>query len=133
MFFRFYVENIPIRVFKNNENIGVGYPKQPMQVLGTIWDGESWATDGGLTKTNWSFAPFKAHFQDFKIGGCPIINSNNNNNNCNSQNYWWNQRKYWKLSSTLGKIYQEYRAKYKIYDYCDDRARFPIPSPECVT
>ncbi|KAL3365094.1 hypothetical protein AABB24_010310 [Solanum stoloniferum] len=127
----FYVDNIPIRVFKNNENIGVGYPKQPMQLLATIWDGDGWATDGGLTKTNWSFAPFKAYFQDFKIGGCPIINSNTNN--CNSQGYWWNQRNYWRLSSSQRKLYDEYRVNYKTYDYCDDMIRYPTPPLECVS
>ncbi|KAA8550615.1 hypothetical protein F0562_002299 [Nyssa sinensis] len=61
---RFYVDNIPIRVFKNNTNIGVSYPSQPMQIEASLWDGDSWATDGGQTKTNWSHAPFKAHFQE---------------------------------------------------------------------
>ncbi|KAK4351647.1 hypothetical protein RND71_030960 [Anisodus tanguticus] len=126
-----FVDNIPIRVFKNNSNIGVGYPSQPMQILGTIWDGDSWATDGGNTKTNYSFAPFKAHFQDFNIVSCPIISSNTNN--CNSQSYWWSRSKYWKLSSTQRKRYEEYRAKYLTYDYCDDKSRFPTtPPPECV-
>ncbi|CAN4113739.1 unnamed protein product [Withania somnifera] len=131
----FFVDNIPIRVFKNYTNIGVDYPHQPMQVLATIWDGDSWATDGGYSKINWSFAPFKAHFQDFNIGGCPIIiESINSHNNCNSQsNYWWNQRKYWNLSSKQRRLYGEYKAKYITYDYCEDKSRFPNPPLECVT
>ncbi|XP_059298463.1 xyloglucan endotransglucosylase/hydrolase protein 2-like [Lycium ferocissimum] len=128
-----FVDNIPIRVFKNNANIGVSYPQQPMQIMATIWDGDSWATDGGNTKTDYSFAPFKAHFQDFNIVGCPIISSNNDAYICNSQSYWWNQSKYWKLSSKQRKLYEEYRAKYITYDYCDDESRFPTTPPECVS
>ena len=125
------MENIPIRVFKNNEKIGVGYPRQPMQLLATIWGGDDWATDGGLTKTNWSFAPFKAYFEDFNIVGCPIIKLNTNN--CNSQSYWWNQKIYWRLSITQKKLYEKYRVNYKTYDYCDDRIRYPTPPLECVS
>ncbi|KAM3234253.1 xyloglucan endotransglucosylase/hydrolase protein 2 [Capsicum annuum] len=126
----FFVDKIPIRIFKNNSNIGVGYPQQPMQLLATIWDGDDWATNGGYTKINWSFAPFKANFKDFKIGGCPIINSNDNHN-CNSQDYWWNKRKYWELSFKQRRLYKEYRAKYITYDYCDDIPRYSIPPQEC--
>ncbi|KAJ7961540.1 Xyloglucan endotransglucosylase/hydrolase [Quillaja saponaria] len=66
----FYVDNIPIRVFKNNTNNGVGYLSQPMQLQASLWNADSWATDGGQTKTNWSYAPFKAYFQGFDISGC---------------------------------------------------------------
>ncbi|KAJ1397468.1 Transferase [Sesbania bispinosa] len=44
----FYVDNIPIRVYKNKSNIGVGYPSKPMQIQATLWDGDSWATNGVL-------------------------------------------------------------------------------------
>ncbi|KAF5949665.1 hypothetical protein HYC85_011658 [Camellia sinensis] len=30
-----------IRVFKNNRRNGVGFPTQPMQLMATIWDGDS--------------------------------------------------------------------------------------------
>nr|XP_016464024.1 PREDICTED: xyloglucan endotransglucosylase/hydrolase protein 2-like [Nicotiana tabacum] len=126
----FFVDNIPIRVFKNKANIGVSYPSKPMQILATIWNGDNWATDGGLTKTNWSFAPFKSHFQDFDIIGCPISSINTN---CNSPNFWWNQRKYWKLSSKQRKKYAEVTAKYMTYDYCVDKSRFSTPPPECFS
>ncbi|XP_007049742.2 PREDICTED: xyloglucan endotransglucosylase/hydrolase protein 2 [Theobroma cacao] len=127
----FYVDNVPIRVFKNNKNIGVGYPSQAMQVEASLWDGDSWATDGGKTKTNWSMAPFKAHFQGFDIGGCPII-QNSNVQECYSPKYWWNSEKYWKLDSKQQIELENVRNKYMSYDYCSDRPRYPVPPPECL-
>ncbi|CAL5427213.1 unnamed protein product [Camellia sinensis] len=100
----FYVDNIPIRVFKNNTNIGVSYPTQPMQMEASLWDGDSWATDGGQTKTNWSYAPFKAHFQGFDIDGCPAQDSSNIQQ-CYSSKFWWNGDKYWTLDSTQQNAY----------------------------
>ena len=124
---RFYVDDIPIRVFKNNSNIGVDYPSQPMQIEGSLWNGESWATDGGQTKTNWSCAPFRTHFQGFRIDGCPSDYSN-----CHSSNLWWNQKKFWKLDSTQQKAHENVRNKYMNYDYCSDTNRFAVRPKECT-
>jgi xyloglucan:xyloglucosyl transferase len=107
--YRFYVDNVPIRVFKNNRNIGVDYPSKPMNIEASLWDGDSWATDGGQTKTNWSYAPFKAHFQGFDISGCPVQNSD-----------------------VQQRSYDNVRKKYVNYDYCSDRPRYPTPPPECL-
>ncbi|XP_022758698.1 xyloglucan endotransglucosylase/hydrolase protein 2-like [Durio zibethinus] len=128
----FYVDDIPIRVFKNNDDIGVGYPSQPMKIEVSLWDGDSWATDGGRTKTNWSMAPFKAHFQGFDISGCPIIQNSSNIQQCYSPNYWWNSEKYWKLDSKQQGELQNVRKEYMNYDYCSDRPRYPVPPPECL-
>ncbi|XP_058199798.1 xyloglucan endotransglucosylase/hydrolase protein 2-like [Rhododendron vialii] len=127
----FYVDDIPFRVFKNNANIGVSYPTQPMQVEASLWDGDSWATDGGQTKTNWSQAPFKAHFQGFNIDGCPS-SSTTTQGQCYSSNFWWNQEKYWKLDSNQQKAYENVRNNYMTYDYCSDRPRYPKPPAECL-
>ncbi|KAI8523244.1 hypothetical protein RHMOL_Rhmol13G0058500 [Rhododendron molle] len=131
MIIRFYVDDIPIRVFKNNANIGVSYPTQPMQIEASLWDGESWATDGGQTKTNWSQAPFKAHFQGFNIDGCPS-SSTTPQGQCYSPNFWWNQEKYWNLDSNQQKAYENVRNNYMTYDYCSDRPRYPKPPAECL-
>ncbi|XVE78105.1 hypothetical protein DITRI_Ditri13aG0117200 [Diplodiscus trichospermus] len=131
----FYVEDIPIRVFKNNKKIGVGYPSQPMKIEASLWDGDSWATDGGKTKTNWSMAPFKAHFQGFDISGCPIIHdqkSNFNVQDCFAPKHWWNSEKYWKLDPKQQGELENVRRKYMNYDYCSDRSRYPAPPPECL-
>ncbi|KAF9688400.1 hypothetical protein SADUNF_Sadunf02G0193400 [Salix dunnii] len=125
----FYVDDTPIRVFKNHTNIGVSYPSQPMQIEASLWDGDSWATDGGQTKTNWSHAPFQTYFQGFDINGCSDQDSNIQP--CYSTNYWWNTRKYWTLNSTQQRAYENVRKMYLIYDYCSDRPRYPTPPPEC--
>ncbi|XP_057482993.1 xyloglucan endotransglucosylase/hydrolase protein 2-like [Actinidia eriantha] len=125
----FYVDNIPIRVFKNKTDIGVIYPSQPMQIEASLWDGDSWATDGGQTKTNWSHAPFKAHFQGFNIVGCSPAHQDQQY--CHSSKYWWNQDKYWKLNSKQQRQYENVRENYMTYDYCSDRPRYPNPPPEC--
>lgn len=131
-FSRFYVDDIPIRIFKNKTNIGVNYPSQPMQIEASLWNGDSWATDGGQTKTNWSHAPFKAHFQGFNVGGCPLDQNSINIHRCYSSNYWWNDRKFWKLDKNQQKAYQQVRQKYMNYDYCSDRSRHPNIPPDCV-
>ncbi|KAK8650785.1 hypothetical protein V6N13_140411 [Hibiscus sabdariffa] len=130
---RFYVDDIPIRVFKNNKDTGVGYPSQAMKIEASLWDGDSWATDGGRTKTNWTSAPFKAHFQGFDISGCPKSDHDSSTNQeCFSPKNWWNTEKYWTLDSKQKGQLENVRNKYMNYDYCSDRHRYPVPPPECL-
>ncbi|RDY10925.1 Xyloglucan endotransglucosylase/hydrolase protein 2 [Mucuna pruriens] len=126
----FYVDNIPIRVYKNKSNIGVGYPTKPMQIQATLWDADSWATNGGKTKTNWSYAPFKAYFQGFDVSGCQVTTSNSQN--CSSYKYWWNKQKFWQLDPSRRRQYERVKHKYMTYDYCADRKRYPEPPLECL-
>ncbi|GAB4841348.1 hypothetical protein Ancab_022075 [Ancistrocladus abbreviatus] len=128
----FYVDDTPIRVFKNNEKIGVPYLTQPMQILTSIWNGDSWATDGGRAKMNYSSAPFYAQFQGFAISGCPL-QSSSNIQSCHSSQYWWNAQKYWQLDSAQQSAYDNVKKNYMNYDYCTDRNRYPTPPPECST
>ncbi|XP_057965438.1 xyloglucan endotransglucosylase/hydrolase protein 2-like [Malania oleifera] len=128
----FYVDDIPIRVFKNNTNTGVSYPSQPMQVEASLWNGDNWATDGGKTKTNWSHAPFVAHFQGFNLSDACPFKPSNGTNRCYSSNYWWNSEKHWKLDPLQEEKYKDVRKKYMTYDYCTDRPRYPTPFPECI-
>ncbi|KAJ9182448.1 hypothetical protein P3X46_006443 [Hevea brasiliensis] len=124
----FFVDEYPIRVFKNKHNIGVGYPSQPLKIICSIWNGDSWATDGGLTKINWTYAPFIAGFRSFSIKGCPAQNSMQP---CYSSKFWWNRNQYWELSPSQEQAYQTVKSKYTTYDYCSDKTRYPIPPPEC--
>ncbi|CAH8276979.1 unnamed protein product [Arabidopsis lyrata] len=123
----FYVDNIPIRVFKNNKK-GVSYPSKPMQVVSSLWNGEAWATDGGKAKINWAYAPFKAHFQGFSESGCHMDGLNDA---CESSAYWWNTGKYVGISVSEQKAFKNARAKYMNYDYCSDHTRFSVPPDEC--
>ncbi|GMY15129.1 xyloglucan endotransglucosylase/hydrolase protein 2 [Fagus crenata] len=123
----FYVDGIPIRVFKNNTKIGVNYPSQPKQVEGSLWNAEGWASNG--TKTDWSQAPFKANFQEFNIHGCTLQTVDNKQ--CYSPKFWWNSKKYQSLNAHEQRAYENVREKYMTYDYCSDRSRSPKSSPEC--
>ncbi|KAH0917619.1 hypothetical protein HID58_025279 [Brassica napus] len=126
----FYVDNIPIRVYKNQN--GVNYPSKPMQVEASLWNGDAWATDGGRTKINYAYSPFIAHFQDFSgLSGCYIDGRSDNVATCGSSNYWWNGGKYQRLSGYEQKIYEHIRKKYMNYDYCTDRSKYQSPPREC--
>ncbi|XP_061362717.1 xyloglucan endotransglucosylase/hydrolase protein 2-like [Gastrolobium bilobum] len=127
----FYVDRLPIRVYKNKSNVGVGYPSKTMQIKASLWDGDSWATDGGQAKINWSYAPFKANFQGFDVSGCQV-QSLNDHQHCVSDNYWWNSHKYWQLDPAQQKEYENVKQKYITYDYCTDKHRYPTPPLECL-
>ncbi|GAB2302067.1 hypothetical protein Dimus_036089 [Dionaea muscipula] len=125
----FYVDQIPIRVFKNNKKMKVGYPTQAMSIQGSIWCGDSWATDGGKTKTNWTHAPFLAHFEGgFHIDGCPADEGGTDVKSCYSgRKYWWSSPSYWNLSPEEWSVYQLHKRKFITYDYCTDKSRNPVP------
>lgn len=95
---------------------------------GTLWNGESWATDGGQTKTNWSYAPFKANFQGFDIDGCSVQGSDIQP--CFSTDHWWNGEKYWNLDLP-NKRHMRMCKGIIIYDYCSDTNKSPTPPSEC--
>ncbi|CAE5977198.1 unnamed protein product [Arabidopsis arenosa] len=127
----FYVDKVPIRVFKNNKRSGVNYPSKPMQLEASLWNGEAWATNGGKDKINWAYAPFKAQFQGFSDHGCHVNGQSNIANVCGSTRYWWNTGTYSRLSANEQKAMENVRAKYMNYDYCSDRPRYPVPPSEC--
>ncbi|KAG5559729.1 hypothetical protein RHGRI_009293 [Rhododendron griersonianum] len=67
----FYVDEIPIRQFKNFESRGIPYPKdQQMQIQCSLWEASDWATRGGRIKIDWSLAPFTASYQNFNVLAC---------------------------------------------------------------
>ncbi|KAF3636251.1 Xyloglucan endotransglucosylase/hydrolase protein 15 [Capsicum annuum] len=117
----FSVDNVPIREFKNLENIGVAFPKsQAMKLYSSLWNADEWATRGGLIKTDWAQAPFTASYKNFNANIC-------NNNSSLSCKF---------LVENLDPVNEEklrrVQQKYMIYNYCTDKKRFPqgFP-PEC--
>ncbi|KAI5441987.1 hypothetical protein KIW84_011160 [Lathyrus oleraceus] len=67
----FYIDSIPIRVFRNYEYEGIAYPnKQGMRVYISLHKANNWATRGGLVKVDWSEAPFTAKFNHFRARAC---------------------------------------------------------------
>ncbi|XP_030547801.1 xyloglucan endotransglucosylase/hydrolase protein 2-like [Rhodamnia argentea] len=122
----FYVDDIPIRVFKNNPAIGVPYLTEPMQIEASLWDGDNWATDKGLTKIDWSYAPFLAHYRGFDISGCVFRSQD-----CDSLAYWWNSQEHRSLDGQQEKQLDNVRKNFMYYDYCTDTSKHPVPPPEC--
>lgn len=127
----FYVDNKPVRVFKNLEGTVPGTKYLNQQAMGvyiSIWDGSSWATQGGRVPINWASAPFTATYQDFALNGC-VVDPNDPNGVAACQNSPYatgaalsNQEVY-----ELG----QNKAYMMKYDYCDDRVRYPDVPPEC--
>ncbi|XP_057828320.1 xyloglucan endotransglucosylase/hydrolase 2 [Cryptomeria japonica] len=112
----FMVDGVPIRVFKNNKAVGVPYPEsQAMGVYSSLWNGDSWATQGGLVKIDWSHAPFVAAYRNFQA------------HNSFNERYQTDM-----LSPAEKKKLWWVKKNYMIYDYCNDKQRYPVPPPECT-
>ncbi|KAF5743686.1 putative xyloglucan endotransglucosylase/hydrolase protein 1-like [Tripterygium wilfordii] len=126
--FGLFVDDVPIRVFKNMPDSGVSYPSQPMHVTGSLWNAEGWAS-GGIP-TDWSQGPFKAYFQGFDVTGCPLEDANNRQA-CYASDLWWNGKNYWQLNPQQQALLDRSRKSYMTYDYCTDKSRYPQPPPEC--
>ncbi|OAY76653.1 Xyloglucan endotransglucosylase/hydrolase protein 22 [Ananas comosus] len=124
----FYVDATPIRVFRNSEKMGVAYPKnQPMRLYSSLWDGDDWATRGGLVKTDWSQAPFVASYKSFSADAC--VSTGGTSLCPASKGTWWDQE----LNASEEQRLEWVRSNYMIYNYCEDAKRFPqgLP-PECT-
>ncbi|KAK7367652.1 hypothetical protein VNO80_09668 [Phaseolus coccineus] len=126
----FYVDDFPIRVYKNNEGKGIPYPRmQAMGVYSTLWEADNWATRGGLEKIDWSKAPFYAYYKDFDIEGCPTPGPANCASN---QSNWWEGAAYQALNAIEARRYRWVRLNHIIYDYCQDKSRYTVIPPECI-
>ncbi|KAJ0981850.1 hypothetical protein J5N97_010105 [Dioscorea zingiberensis] len=126
----FSIDDVPIREYKNNERIGVPFPKfQPMGVYSTLWEADDWATRGGLEKINWSKAPFYAYYKDFDIEGCQAPGAERCAANPNN---WWEGAAYRQLDAVQARKYKWVRMNHMIYDYCTDKSRYPVTPPECM-
>ncbi|KAG2726375.1 hypothetical protein I3843_01G104500 [Carya illinoinensis] len=118
----FLVDNIPLRVFKNAESIGVPFPKsQPMKIYSSLWNADDWATRGGLVKADWTKAPFTAYYRNFNATAFKSTSSLSDSA--------------WKTNAldAPGRRRLRWVQKYfMIYNYCTDLKRFPqgFP-PEC--
>nr|GMD59266.1 probable xyloglucan endotransglucosylase/hydrolase protein B [Ipomoea batatas] len=127
----FYVDNIPIRVFKNNKRLGVKFPfNQPMKIYSSLWNADDWATRGGLEKTDWSKAPFVAAYKGFNIDGC-LITVDHKFCATHTQQHWWNQKDFQDLTRFEWRRVRWVRNRYTVYNYCTDRLRYPTVPPEC--
>ncbi|KAH6558868.1 hypothetical protein KP509_1Z041300 [Ceratopteris richardii] len=128
-----YVDARPIRVYRNTPVTRATYPKwKPMNLYSSIWNGDSWATRGGLEKINWTYAPFIASYTNFKIDACPWkLPGPAPACFTNSRRFWWDQPSKWTLNASERSLYTSIRKRYTVYDYCKDFKRYPVPMPEC--
>ncbi|KAL3502885.1 hypothetical protein ACH5RR_037334 [Cinchona calisaya] len=130
----FLVDNSPIRVFNNNEGIGIPFPnKQPMRVYCSLWDADDWATEGGQIKTDWKLAPFFASYRNFNVDACVWTSSAGSS--CASKSPDSINTQAWRTQGLDAKERNRMRwlqSKFMIYDYCKDFKRFPQAIPaEC--
>ncbi|XP_043710549.1 probable xyloglucan endotransglucosylase/hydrolase protein, partial [Telopea speciosissima] len=122
----FFVDNVPIRIFKNNKYLGVGYPiSQPLRIYASLWNGEGWATRGGLDKVDWTKAPFVATYASFHVDACP-----QSAKVCITRGrMWWDQIAYHDLDAHQYRRLRWVRNKRALYSYCRNPS---IPrAPEC--
>ncbi|KAK1319519.1 putative xyloglucan endotransglucosylase/hydrolase protein B [Acorus calamus] len=126
----FFVDDYPIRIFKNSKDLGVRFPfNQPMKIYSSLWNADDWATRGGLEKTDWSKAPFVASYKGFHIDGCE---ASVEQKFCATQGRrWWDQREFQDLDGLQYRKLAWVRQRYTIYNYCTDRSRIPTMPAEC--
>ncbi|KAH7302127.1 hypothetical protein KP509_23G057800 [Ceratopteris richardii] len=127
----FLVDGVPIRVFPNIEKEeGVPYlHNQSMKVFATIWDGDSWATEGGRVKINWENAPFVASYRDFSADSCSETSTMSANDCATTK--WWSQLAYQALDvGQLDKL-KWIQSNMTVYNYCTDVGRYNVTPPEC--
>ncbi|XVE81227.1 hypothetical protein DITRI_Ditri15bG0046000 [Diplodiscus trichospermus] len=127
----FLVDNIPIRVFKNAESVGVPFPKnQPMRIYSSLWNADDWATRGGLVKTDWTKAPFTAYYRNFNAKACTWSGSASScaSTSSVSDGAWETNE----LDAPARRRLRWVQKYFMIYNYCTDLKRFPqgVP-PEC--
>nr|DAD33348.1 TPA_asm: hypothetical protein HUJ06_012199 [Nelumbo nucifera] len=123
----FFVDNVPIRIFKNNGDLGVRYPfNQPMKIYSSLWNADDWATRGGLEKTDWSKAPFVASYSSFHVDGCDASSPQSLQFCASRGRMWWDQIAFHDLDAQQYRRLQWVRKKFTIYNYCTDRSSVQI-------
>ncbi|GJR97826.1 probable xyloglucan endotransglucosylase/hydrolase protein 26 [Tanacetum coccineum] len=129
-----YVDSVPIRVFRNYQSQGIAYPNQQgMRVYSSLWNADNWATRGGLVKIDWTAAPFVANYRRFRARACkwngPVSISQ-----CAipTRANWWTSNAYKQLTVSQQGQLKWVRDNRMIYNYCTDYKRFKgqMP-PEC--
>ncbi|KAK6151476.1 hypothetical protein DH2020_014111 [Rehmannia glutinosa] len=128
----FFVDNIPIREFKNTEKLGVPFPKdQPMRIYSSLWNADDWATQHGRVKTNWTLAPFTAAYRNYSSDGC-IWSRDTRTSSCSADDFSTKNVLKMELDRRSRMNMKRLQRKHMVYDYCRDKWRFPRgPGREC--
>uniref|UniRef100_A0A0D9WZP7 Xyloglucan endotransglucosylase/hydrolase n=1 Tax=Leersia perrieri TaxID=77586 RepID=A0A0D9WZP7_9ORYZ len=136
----FFVDKVPIREYRNSDKPNKFFPiMKPMYVFSSIWNADDWATRGGLEKTDWTKAPFISSYRDFTADACSwgtaaAASPATSPPSCAAAtgNSWWDQPPAWALDDAQREDSAWVARNLVIYDYCDDRVRYPSPSEECA-
>ncbi|XAR68067.1 Xyloglucan:xyloglucosyl transferase [Bertholletia excelsa] len=107
-----------------------------MGVFSSIWNADDWATQGGRVKTDWSHAPFIASYRGFEIDACEFPEAAafaDNTRRCSggAEKFWWDEPTMAELNVHQSHQLWWTKAHHLIYDYCTDKARFPVAPAEC--
>ncbi|KAL8554795.1 hypothetical protein ACS0TY_002837 [Phlomoides rotata] len=129
----FMVDWVPIRTYRNHADKGVAFPLlKPMGLQMSVWDGESWATNGGKDKIDWAQGPFIVSFRNHKMDAC-IWKRNPRFCRGQSPTNWWNNERSSSLTWPQRRLFRWVRKHHLIYDYCQDYHRFNNTLPkECL-
>jgi xyloglucan:xyloglucosyl transferase len=134
---RWFIDSIPIRVFRNYSARGVPFPtRRQMYAFSSIWAAEDWATQGGRVKTDWNKAPFVAEYRDISLQVCDCAPSAGGAagcpESCASPANWYAEPDLCQLSKAQLRQMRAVQLGYTIYDYCADGKRYNgTVLPEC--
>ncbi|OAY84325.1 putative xyloglucan endotransglucosylase/hydrolase protein 30 [Ananas comosus] len=134
----FYVDDVPIREVVRSEAMGGDYPSKPMSVYATIWDGSTWATDGGKYKVSYKYAPFVAEFSDLVLRGCRADSaiqldhpSSAAAERCADAELELMTADYAVVTPQKRAAMRRFRERYMTYTVCYDAVRYAATFPEC--
>ncbi|KAK2646347.1 hypothetical protein Ddye_021542 [Dipteronia dyeriana] len=127
----FFVDETPIREYKNLESIGVPFLKSnPLRIHSSLWNADQWATRGGLIKTDWTQAPFTASYRNFKADACVWSSGKPSCTKTSPPKGNWFSQELDLAAQQKLKLVQKNNM---IYNYCTDTKRFPQGIPrECT-
>lgn len=125
--FRFFVDDIPVRVFKNETNKGVKYPTKAMHIEGTIWYGD-WAGE-----VDWKLSPFIVHYKDFNNITACSASQFPGAGQCysSSSGFFWNLPPFLELNNQQKHNLEMVQKSWLVYDYCKSSNINLKIYPEC--
>ena len=113
--------------------MGGDYPSKPMYLYATIWDGSTWATNGGKYKTNYKYSPFVAEFSNLILKGCRTspIREYPSAEKCEESDAELAAADFAVMTPRKRAAMRRFREKYLTYTFCYDVERYPETMPDC--
>ncbi|CAN6280318.1 unnamed protein product [Urochloa humidicola] len=131
----FYIDDTPIREVIRHPEMGGDFPAKPMAVYATIWDGSTWATEGGKYKVNYKYAPFASDFSDLAAVGPradPVLRRFDGAAADQADLLRLMTADYAVMTPQKRAAMRAFRARHMTYTVCYDAVRYASgPFPEC--